>query len=243
MSAYDKAFYDDQAGGSAHSAAQIAPYICKYLRPATVLDVGCGVGAWAAAFAAAGVEAYGMDGPWVDVGRFALGPERFIPFDFSTATMPFDPPLTRPRFDLIITLEFLEHVDRDRAEALVKFLTDHSDMIVCGAALPGQGGTHHVNEQWPDYWRGLFAAQGFQAYDFLRPAVWDWDVRPWYAQNTIGYLKGGPPAGLVAVTEALVRQRLEHPPSLVHPGVFATAQTRPSLRKRVKRLLRSALGR
>ena len=43
-----------------------------------------------------------------------------------------------------------------------------------GAVLgrrPGQGGTHHVNEQWSEYWVALFEAQGWVCRDAVRPWV------------------------------------------------------------------------
>jgi precorrin-6x reductase len=52
-----------------------------------------------------------------------------------------------------------------------------------------QGGVHHVNEQWPDYWAALFAKRGYQLVDALRARLWnnaqvDW----WYLQNAFLYV-------------------------------------------------------
>jgi hypothetical protein len=33
-------------------------------------------------------------------------------------------------------------------------------VVLFSAAIPYQGGTHHVNEQWPEYWAGNFEAKG-----------------------------------------------------------------------------------
>ncbi len=54
------------------------------------------------------------------------------------------------------------------------------------AAVPYQGGTHHINEQWPGYWINHFEQHGYLALDCLRDKVWlndhvDW----WYCQNML----------------------------------------------------------
>lgn len=221
---YGARFYDGQQDRSDTSARVVAPFLVAELEPATVLDVGCGAGRWCAEFERLGVEAYGIDGPWVDAARFALTPDRFTAFDFGAAEMPFRPALPRRRFDLVTTFEFLEHVNPDRAEALVDFLTSLSDCVVAGAATPGQGGTGHVNEQWPSYWGELFARRGFQAYDFIRPAIWAAEgVQPWYLQNPVGYFRDGVPERVRARAENLALQRLREPASLIHPGLYALA--------------------
>jgi hypothetical protein len=42
-------------------------------------------------------------------------------------------------------------------------------LILFSAAIPGQGGEHHVNEQPWEYWRHKFAAHEFELFDFVRP--------------------------------------------------------------------------
>jgi SAM-dependent methyltransferase len=221
---YGNKFYDGQQDRSDESARVVVPFIVTQLEPATVLDVGCGAGRWCAEFERKGVEAYGIDGPWVDPKRFALEQNRFTPFDFGTASMPFRPKLPRQRFDLVTSFEFLEHINPDRAEALVDFLTSMSNVVVAGAAIPGQGGTGHINEQWPSYWRALFERRGFQAYDFIRPAIWAAEgVQPWYLQNSIGYFRGPVPERVRRSAESLALLRLHEPASIIHPGLYALA--------------------
>jgi len=61
-------------------------------------------------------------------------------------------------------------------------------VVLFSAAVPGQGGEHHVNEQPPEYWRSLFAERGYDCFDFLRARLRDRsDVRPWYRYNTLIY--------------------------------------------------------
>jgi hypothetical protein len=58
--------------------------------------------------------------------------------------------------------------------------------VLFSAAIPFQGGTGHLNEQWPSYWAALFARHGYLAYDPIRPTIWrDQQVAWWYRQNIL----------------------------------------------------------
>jgi SAM-dependent methyltransferase len=219
---YNSQFYDDQAARSRLSASKIVGLIVELLQPKSVLDVGCGVGTWCAEFRAAGVPVvHGVDGPWIDKSRLEIPAEDFFEFDFGTEPTPFRNPTARPHYDLVVTFEFLEHVAAPKADALVEFLSGFGDAVVAGVAIPGQGGTHHVNEQWPGYWIERFAKNGLSPYDFLRLAVWTLQgVEPWYLQNAIGYFRHGPPQQVRDFAEAAVLKTLTHPAALVHPKLY-----------------------
>lgn len=163
--------------------SKVVPILVELLQPKSVLDVGCGIGTWLKCFADAGIDDHlGLDGDHVDRALLAshLAPERFRTFDL---TQPFD--LGRS-FDLVLSLEVAEHLPAASASGFVGSLTAHGDTVVFSAALPGQGGQNHVNEQWKHYWIKLFAARGFALHDILRPRIWgmqgvDW----WYQQNML----------------------------------------------------------
>jgi SAM-dependent methyltransferase len=231
---YGKKFYDKQGPSSAASAQLVVPTIVELFQPKSAIDIGCGIGTWCLALANAGVsDVYGLDGPWVDSARFGLGAERFIAFDFDSAAKPYAPSLPQARFDLLVSFEFLEHVDPLHAADIVKFMTAAADIVVAGAAPPGQGGKNHVNEQWPSYWATLFAAQGFVAYDALRPLIWALDgVEPWYLQNPICYFKGEVPAHVVARVERVALDQLRAPQALVHPELLRRKASALKRRKR-----------
>ena len=60
--------------------------------------------------------------------------------------------------------------------------------VLFSAALPGQGGTHHINEQWHGYWHRLFSQRGFDCFDVLRPRLCsNRDVAWWFRQNIFMY--------------------------------------------------------
>jgi hypothetical protein len=76
---------------------------------------------------------------------------------------------------------------------LVRLLTRAAPLVLFSAAVPGQGGVGHRNEQWPDYWRQLFAEHGYRRLDPRRRHIWqDARVAGWYQQNL--YLFAAPDA-------------------------------------------------
>jgi SAM-dependent methyltransferase len=181
---YDDAFYDRYRQLSAKSAWRVLPHVVRLLAPRSVVDVGCGVGAWLATFMALGVDdVLGVDGDYVRVERLMIPRERFRAADLAQ-------PLHLARaFDLAMSVEVAEHVPEAAAATFVDSLTRLSDAVLFSAAIPHQGGTGHVNEQWPEYWAAHFAQRGYRVLDCIRPAVWDdADVEYYYAQNTLLYV-------------------------------------------------------
>jgi SAM-dependent methyltransferase len=177
---YGAAFFDAQREGSRRSARQIVPLVVDLVRPRHVVDVGCGTGSWLAAFRECGVEdIWGVDGAhaadFLEIPR-----DRFLAHDLTT------PLRMDRRFDLVVSLEVAEHLPPDRAPGFVESVTSLGQVIMFSAAIPHQGGTHHVNEQWPDYWAELFDRHGYIVVDAVRPRIWnDPEVEWWYAQNTL----------------------------------------------------------
>ncbi|WP_122442612.1 glycosyltransferase [Mycobacterium attenuatum] len=206
---YTPAFYDGQAAGSSASAAVMVPMLAELTRPNSVLDVGCGVGGWVASWLDSGADAIGVDGDHVPRAQLCIPADRFIDYDLTTRL-----DLGR-RFDLVICLEVAEHLPPEAAETLVDSLCRHGDVIVFSAAIPGQGGTGHINERWPSFWAALFAAHGYRPYDLLRGRLW-WDTRCewWYRQNVLVYATDD-------VAHGHGWPDMTGPLDMVHPELFA----------------------
>jgi len=180
---YSTDFYDYIDAGSRASAEVVARLIHGEMKVNSLLDVGSGHGAWAAVWMKSGVkDVIAVDGAYVTRDQLVIPPDRFIGHDLAT---PLD--LER-KFDLVQSLEVAEHLPGESAASFVDNLVRHGDVILFSAAVPHQGGEHHVNEQPPEYWRERFAKRGYRAYDWLRPRLADKrQVKPWYRFNSFLY--------------------------------------------------------
>lgn len=226
---YDSGFFHSQAPGSTTSAQRMVPLIHRLLRPASVLDVGCGTGTWAAEWLSQGVEdVKGLDGDYIDRGALLIPPNRFEARDLAT---PFD--LGR-RFDLVTSLEVAEHIPSSAARIFVDSLARHSDLIVFSAAIPGQGGYGHVNEQWPSYWAELFGRHGLYPHCGLRNHTWaDEQIEPWYRQNILVFASR-------ERAHELGLSLNDGPLDVVHPDLAQLSMRLP--RVLIERLVRTRVG-
>jgi SAM-dependent methyltransferase len=182
---YDRAFFLNLRGGSLQSARVVVPLVLNLLKPQRVIDVGCGSGAWLAALRENGVEdVWGVDGEYLDADLLLVPPERVLRRDL-TADLRLD-----FQCDLVISLEVAEHLAASAAARFVASLTALGPVILFSAAIPGQGGYCHINEQWPEYWARLFADQGYVPVDCIRPQIWNDSTVPfWYRQNLLLYVR------------------------------------------------------
>lgn len=177
---YGDAFYETIDRTSASSARVIVPIVRDLIPFRSVVDVGCGRGAWLSVFEKYGAIAIaGYDGHYVDMSRLVIPRDCFHSTDLAK---PFQ---IDERFDLAVCLEVGEHLPHSTARPLVASLCRAAPAVLFSAAIPGQGGTHHINEQWPDYWRQVFAEHSFVRLDPIRRRILaNRDVAPWYKQNT-----------------------------------------------------------
>ena len=93
-------------------------------------------------------------------------------------------------FDLVVSLEVGEHINPVHTDVFVDNLCTHSDAILFSAAVPGQGGLSHVNEQDYAFWRQRFSARGYRLFDFIRPRLGScYQVEPWYRYNCLFFAR------------------------------------------------------
>lgn len=191
--------------GAIRSAEVIWPLLIETLgEPVSVLDVGAGEGHWGRVGSHVIHEALLRDVDLPEWDAETLAP---LPTVFETD-------LRRERagarWALALCLEMAEHVSPAAGEHLVRELTRVSEVVVWSAAIPGQGGDGHVNEQPPGYWGERFARFGWVLTDPFREALWDDPrVEPWYAQN------------LLLATPQQPGDSARRPPRyLIHPTVW-----------------------
>jgi SAM-dependent methyltransferase len=178
---YNDDFYSRHGDRALQSARTVVPLLTELATIRSVIDVGCGIGGWLRAFSENGVQVIrGLDGNYVDQSRLYIAPECFSVVELNK---PLD---IDGSYDLAVCLEVAEHLDIRSGIGLVNALTGIAPLILFSAAVPGQGGIRHVNEQWPGYWRRLFEQRQFRMLDVIRPLIRenchiDW----WYRQNIV----------------------------------------------------------
>lgn len=212
---YNTHFFQRHSCESLRSAEQVIPCVIEHIRPASVIDIGCGIGTWLSVWKKTGVtDINGVDGSYVRVEDLLIEKERFSFFNLEQGYA------SNRKYDLVSCLEVAEHISAASAGNLVNSLCKLGDVVLFSAAIPGQGGTDHINEQYPDYWKKLFANNGFVPVDCLRKKIWSNDkVSFWYRQNLLFYIK----ESALSRYEGLAREVGDNEDgflNLVHPEQF-----------------------
>lgn len=207
---YSRRFYDEIRSGAVASAGAVVPRLFELVQPARVIDVGCGEGHWLLAFEQLGAEVIGLDGSYVTSSPSATA---------SSLTT------SRPRSSRISPAASISRSPRSGraspagAAGFVRDLCQLAPVVVFSAAIPGQGGTGHVNEQWPRYWTELFEAEGFAVSGALRFELWEDDrVENWYRQNLL--VAVAPSAAARPELAELLASPLAPPWPIVHPVLY-----------------------
>jgi SAM-dependent methyltransferase len=199
---YSETYYKSISGPSRIAAERILPYLDEAIHPASIVDVGCGAGAWLEVWARAlgKTDLVGIDGSHVDQDQLLIARNLFQARDVSER---FELPRT---FDLAMALEVAEHLDPARSEQFVDNLVRLSSRVLFSAAPPGQGGRNHINERPPSFWKTLFEQRGYAAFDYVRPhALRFSEIEPWFKYNPLLFVleSAGPP-----LPEGVLRTRL-----------------------------------
>lgn len=175
---YDSSFYAGKDG--AYQAGRVvAPFILSLFPEIdSIVDIGCGAGGWLAAFAELGKKVEGYDfGAGVEE-NLLISPKHYHRRDLSQS-IEFG-----QKADLAISLEVAEHIDVAASDIFIDNLCHAGDIILFSAAIPGQGGTYHVNCQWPSWWAKKFSGRDYMCFDILRPIFWNMEnIAVWYRQN------------------------------------------------------------
>ena len=151
-------------------------------------DIGCGEGHLVGLAAKMGIPSFGMDLNCLP-NLFLNG--EIVKHDLTGNLRD----LYVAPANLTFSLEVGEHLPEDQAIKYCHYLSQWtSEYLVFSAAIPGQGGSGHVNEQPKEYWRDRLKDEGFvyldQMSDDLK-VMWEivagkaW----WYPQNVQVFFK------------------------------------------------------
>lgn len=209
---YSPQYYRRLNEGSRRSARAIVPVVFELVHPKSVVDVGCGTGAWLAEFERRGVtDILGIDGPHMPVDQLEISPNQFIAADLT------QPLRLRSNFDLAMSLEVAEHLEPEIADHFVDSLTRLAPIVLFSAAIPFQGGEHHLNEQWPTYWAERFDKRDYAALDPFRRLLWERsEIDWWYAQNIVLFVRRDYTLRIPEIEEIVERGV----PTFVHPDNY-----------------------
>jgi GT2 family glycosyltransferase len=149
---------------------RIAERIVADFNPTTVLDAGCAMGFLVEALRKRGVEAYG-----IDISDYAIDQvhQDIKPYCWvGSVTEPFP-----QRYDLIVSIEVLEHLEREPSEAAVANFCQHADTVLFSSSPDDFKETTHFNVQPAEYWAELFARAGlFRDVDYDAFFLTPWAV-------------------------------------------------------------------
>ena len=136
----------------------IADAIVERFNPKTVLDAGCAVGYLVGALRDRGVEAYGFD-----ISEYAITHVRddIKPYCFVHSITEKIPKEYPQKYDLVLTIEVLEHLFPEMGTKAIANLCQYSDLILFSSTPDDITNRTHVNVQLPEYWAKEFANNGF----------------------------------------------------------------------------------
>ena len=140
---YDNAFYEELSPGSIKSAHKVVPYLSKLLpNIISVVDVGCGNGGWLNEWKRERKSVLGIDGNDLPEKDRKILDCEYVKHDLNQPL-----PMIEQKYDLCMCLEVAEHLLPERATTFINDLCSYSDIILFSAAIPGQTGVNHINEQ------------------------------------------------------------------------------------------------
>ena len=137
--------------------SEIWDWCIDELNVKSMLDVGCGLGYSMEYFNKKGVEVFGVDGSPSAIAKNVMPKKYLCQHDYTKGKW-----IPNKTVDLIWSSEFLEHVEAQYESNFMETFKYASKYLMITFAIPGQGGHHHVNLQYSDYWIERFEAIGFK---------------------------------------------------------------------------------
>jgi SAM-dependent methyltransferase len=152
---------------------EIADGIVRNLHPSSVLDAGCAMG-----FLVESLHKRGVDAAGIDISEYAIAQvDESVRERCSVGSLA--EPIGR-RFDLIVSIEVLEHIPPTETDKVIANLCKATDRLLLSTTPADYGEATHLNVQPPEAWAALLAREGF-----LRDVEHDFSfITPWASLYT-----------------------------------------------------------
>jgi cyclopropane fatty-acyl-phospholipid synthase-like methyltransferase len=164
----------------------VADHIVSDIGPRTVFDAGCAMGFLVEALRDRGVDASG-----IDISEYAISQVRADIKPYCRQGSVTDP--LPSHFDLIVSIEVLEHLATEAAIRAVNNLCSATTDFVFSSTPQDYSEITHVNVQPPEWWAEVFAQQGFFRDVEYDPSTYisPWAIRYRRTQDTFPRTVGG----------------------------------------------------
>ncbi len=158
-------FYEENGGGNYMDREHWLPYfrnfakqIVEIFEPKTVLDAGCARGYLVECLRDLGVEAYGFD-----LSEYAIANVREDIQDccFVHSITESIPEQYPQRYDLVVTVEVLEHLFPEDGNRAIANLCSLTDKVIFSSTPDDIEDKTHVNVRLREYWAKVFWDNGF----------------------------------------------------------------------------------
>lgn len=162
---YQQQYYDNYEDGVSYREpvwrnmfAAEAQQIVKTIAPKNVLDVGCAYGYLVESLRELGVEAYGIDASASAISNVA---EEIKPYCAVCSALDPLPENFPKHFDLVVTIEVIEHLYEEDCDAFIQRICSYTDDILFSSTPSDIADVTHFNVQQPEYFAKRFAREGF----------------------------------------------------------------------------------
>lgn len=158
-------FYQENGGGNYMNKDQWKPFfdriadkIIEMFNPKSVLDAGCALGYLVEALRDRDIEAYGFDISEYAINNVSEDIKQYCFVHSINQPLPSNVP---DRYDLIVTIEVLEHLYPEDGIEAINNLCKYTDTIIFTSTPDDIEDRTHVNVQRLEYWARLFAKNSF----------------------------------------------------------------------------------
>ncbi len=184
MKKYSSNFYNSVTSRAGVASEVVTKIVLMTFQPKSVIDIGAGEGIWSATISKLGnpelITAVDLPGSTFKNLQDLSADVEYITLNFENEMLQ-----NRRIYDLAICVEVIEHISSRRALLLLDWISENCRTIVFSGATPGQGGTHHINEQHQSYWLNAMMRRGFIPIDNIRPVLDEYKKVPKYYRNNI----------------------------------------------------------